>query len=370
MSTEEAVTSDLPVTPKAPVDPVRKIALIVLGVGLVFFLYGMISDRLTPRTSQAYVQAYLVRIAPEVGGKVIEIGAEQDKRLAPGTVLFRIDPEQYQLAVTQAEAQLQLAGQSIGASTANVSSAQARLVEAIAKRDNVVEQSARKYELIAKGVYPEAMRSQVKSMVDSAEADVSRAEADLEAARQNLGPQGADNPQIIKALAELQQARLDVTRTTILAPSEGGVTNLQLSVGQVLSKGQEALTYIDVNDIWVDAEFRENNLENIKVGTPVEVAFDIKPGRIYSGRVSGYGYGVSNRSIDARTGLPTIHNQSGWVRDPQRMPVRVTLDDPTIFGGLRYGSQANVVAYTGGNFVVNALAWIQIRLSTVLSYVS
>lgn len=363
MSTEAA-------TPDAPRDPVRKIALVVLGVAALIFLYGMISDRLTPYTSQAYVQAYLVRIAPEVGGKVIEIAADEDKRLKPGDVLFRIDPEQYQLAVKRAEAQLQSAGQSIGTSTANVSSAQAKLVDAIAKRENVREQSARFYELIAKGVYPKARASQVKAALESAEADVSRAEADVEAARQSLGPEGENNPQIINALVALREARLDVLRTTVLAPADGGITNLELSVGQVLSKGQAAVTFIDIGDIWVDAEFRENNLERIKIGTPVEIAFDIRPGRIYSGTVSGYGFGVSNRSVDAQTGLPTIRNHSGWVRDPQRMPVRVMLNAGERPAELRYGSQASVVAYTSGNFVVNAIAWIRIRFSTLLSYVS
>jgi multidrug resistance efflux pump len=358
-----------PESSKAPENPVRRTTLIVFAIAVAIFLYGMIEDRLTPYTSQAYVQAYLVRIAPEVSGRVVEIAAEQDKKIAPGSVLFRIDPEQYELAAKRAEAQLQIAGQSIGASTASVSSAQAKVVDAIAKREHVRDQTGRKNELIEKGVYPRAMASQVKSELESAEAEVVRSEAEVEKARQSLGPQGATNPQIRDALAALQQARLDVTRTSILAPSEGGITNLQFSVGQVVGKGQAALTFIDIGDIWVDAEFRENNLERIKVGAPVEIAFDIRPGRIYSGRVSGYSFAVSNRSIDPQTGLPTIRNRSGWIRDPQRMPVRISLDKDSRPAELRYGSQANVVVYTGDSFIINAFAWIKIRLVTLLSYV-
>lgn len=356
-------------SPKAPENPVRRTTLIVFAVAAVVFIYGMIADRLTPYTSQAFVQSYLVRIAPEVGGKVVEIAAEQDKRVEPGAVLFRIDPEQYELAAKRAEAQLEIAGQSIGASTASVSSAQAKLVDAIAKRENIRDQTARKNELIEKGVYPKAMASQIKAELESAEAEVVRSEAEVEKARQSLGPQGASNPQIRDALAALQQARLDVTRTAILAPSEGGITNLQFSVGQVVNKGQPVLTFIDIRDIWVDAEFRENNLERIKIGAPVEIAFDIRPGRIYSGRVSGYSFAVSNRSIDSQTGLPTIRNRSGWIRDPQRMPVRISLDKDSRPGELRFGSQANVVVYTGNSYLLNAFAWIKIRLVTLLSYV-
>lgn len=356
-------------SPKAPENPVRRMTSIVFAIAVAIFVYGMIEDRLTPYTSQAYVQAYLVRIAPEVGGRVIEIAAERDRKIAPGSVLFRIDPEQYELAAKRAEAQLQIAGQSIGASTASVSSEQAKLVDAIAKRENIRDQTARKNELIEKGVYPKAMASQVRADLESAEAEVTRAEAEVEKARQNLGPQGATNPQIQEALAALQQARLDVTRTAVLAPSEGGITNLQFSVGQVLGKGQSALTFIDIRDIWVDAEFRENNLERIKVGAPVEIAFDIRPGRIYVGRVSSYSFAVSNRSIDPQTGLPTIRNRSGWIRDPQRMPVRISLDKNSRPAELRFGSQANVVVYTGDSYLINAFAWIKIRLVALLSYV-
>jgi multidrug resistance efflux pump len=352
-----------------PENPVRRITLIVLAIAVIIFGYGMIEDRLTPYTSQAYVQSYLIRITPEVGGKVIEIPAEQNKRVKPGEVLFRIDPEQYELAVKRAEAQLQIAGQTIGASTASVSAAQAKLVDAIAKRENVRDQSARKQELIEKGVLAQAAAPQVKAALESSEAAVSQAEAEVEKARQSLGPQGASNPQIVDALTALQQARLDVARTIVRAPSEGGITNLQFSVGQVLSKGQQALSFIDIGDIWVDAEFRENNLERIKTGAPAEITFDIFPGRVYSGNVSGLSYAVSNRSIDPQTGLPTIRNQSGWVRDAQRMPVRISIDRDDAPTGLRFGSQANVVVYTGNNFVVNAIGWIKIRLIALFSYV-
>jgi multidrug resistance efflux pump len=354
---------------KQEANPVRKITLIILAIAAGVFVYGMIADRLTPYTTQAYVQSYLVRLAPEVGGKVSEIAVKQDTRVEPGTVLFRIEPEQYELVKKRAEAQLAIAGQTIGASTASVSSAQAKLVEETVKRDNVRETTARKFVLIEKGVYPQAMATQFKSALDTADALVTQAEAELEKARQSLGPQGSSNPQIQDALAALQQAQLDLARTAVLAPSEGGVTNLQLSVGQVLSKGQQAVTFIDSRDIWVDAEFRENNLERIKIGAPAEISLDIRPGRIYSGRVSGLGFAVSNRSVDPQTGLPTIRNQSGWVRDPQRMPVRIAIEDESAPKELRFGSQATVVVYAGDSYIINALAWIKIRLATLFSYV-
>src|SRR3546814_14028174 len=108
----------------------------------------------------------------------------------------------------------------VGASTAAVATAQAKLVEAVAQRDNARDQTARLLELIKRGVYPEARRQEAHSALDSAEAVVAQAESALEEARQALGPAGAENPQIRDAIAALAQANLNLQRTTILAPAD------------------------------------------------------------------------------------------------------------------------------------------------------
>ena len=97
----------------------------------------------------------------------------------------------------------------------------------------------------------------------TAEAQVQRAQASLEQARQALGPKGADNPQIRDALAALEQARLDLARTTLRAPGDGVVTNLQLNIGQFAAAGQPALTFLDARLVWLQAFVRENSLEYI-----------------------------------------------------------------------------------------------------------
>lgn len=372
MGDEQAVSerpAPAPPSEEQPVsrNPVRRVTLIVVAVGAVLFLYGIAADRYTPYTAQGLAQAYLVKIAPEVGGRVIEVSVETDQRVVPGTVLFRIDPAEYELAVRRAEAQLATVGQSIGASTAAVATAQAKLVEAIAQRDNARDQTARVLELIKRGVYPEARRQEARSTLDSAEAVVAQAEAALEEARQALGPSGADNPQIRDAIAALAQANLDLQRTTILAPADGGVTNLSLTVGQVLAKGETAMTYIDIREVWVEAQFRENSLENVAIGDPVEIVFDLLPGRVVEGRVAALGYGVSNRNVDPQTGLPTPRSQSGWIRPAQLMPVRVEFERAG--RPLRFGSQANVMVYPSDNAVMNALGTVRMRLIALLTYV-
>jgi multidrug resistance efflux pump len=351
-----------------PANPVRRLTLIVMAIGIVLFTYGIAADRITPYTAQALVQAYLVKIAPEVSGRVIEVGVDTDQRVEAGKVLFRIEPDQYVLAVRRAEAQLETIGQSIGASTAAVATAQAKLVEAIALRENARDQTKRIFELVKKGVHSEARRTQAQASLDSAEAIVEQAQAELEKAKQTLGPTGADNPQIREAMTVLAQANLDLQRTTVLAPSEGGVTNLSLGIGQVLSKGEAAMTYIDIREVWIEAAFREVSLENIHIGDPVEIVLDLYPGRVFAGRVSAVGYGVGNRDVDARTGLPSPRSQSGWIRPPQPMPVRVEFDGARPVA-MRVGSQAKVMVYPDKNLVMNVIGYVRMRLAALLAYV-
>jgi multidrug resistance efflux pump len=294
-----------------------------------------------------------------------------NQRVKAGDVLFRVDPQPYEIALKQADARLANVGQTIGANTAGVAAAQERLIEAQAKREHVVEQSNRTLELVKKGVYSAARKDLVVKEIEVAEASVREAESELERARQELGPQGNENPQFREALAAVEQAKLDVLRTTVIAPSDGVITNLQLAAGQYVGVGQAALTLIDAADVWVNANFRENSLENVKTGDPVELVLDTLPGRIYDAKVESIGWGVAQGSIDPETGLPKINEPMGLVRTPQRFAVKI---DPNrqdyAPGTVRYGSQANVIVYASANPVVNAIGRLWMRIVAVLTYVS
>ena len=120
--------------PPKPRNPVRRLTLIVMSVGIAIFAYTLLSDRLTPYTAQATIQAYLVRILPEVSGKIVELAVTDNQIVEAGSLLFRIDPAQYAIAAERATAQLEAAGQSVGASTAGLGAAEANLARAIAER--------------------------------------------------------------------------------------------------------------------------------------------------------------------------------------------------------------------------------------------
>jgi multidrug resistance efflux pump len=350
-------------------NPLRRVALLVGLLIAVLFALSVMMERSAPSSSQAVVQAYVVPMASEVGGSVVEVSVVDNVRVENGQVLFRIDPRPYEIAVADAEARLEQVGQSIGANTSAVDAAQAQLVEARANRDHAREQAQRVMQLVERGVYSRARYDQAKAALDTTEAAVVRAEANLEEARQELGPAGNNNPELKQALAALEQARLNLAHAVVVAPSDGVITNLQLAVGQVVAAGQPALTFIDTATVWISAAFKENSLEHVQAGDPAEVVFDTLPGRLFTARVESIGWGVAEDAKTASIGLPTVSNDSGWIREPQRFLVRLVLDGdrPT---GPRYGSQANVVIYTGSNPVMNGLGAFWIRLISVLTYVS
>src|SRR6516165_9053226 len=302
--------------PSRPADPLRRWTLAIVVLCVLLFGWTMIADRLTPYTSDASVRTFVVRIRPEVAGKIIEVGVHDNQIVRTGDLLYRIDPTPFRIAVESAEAKLAAAGQAVGASTSAVDAAQAQLVEEIAQRANVREQGARVLELVRLGVYPRAREDQARSLLDEAEAQVKRAQASLEKARQELGPKGADNPQIREALAALEQARLDLARTTLLAPGDGVVSNLQLNIGQFAAVGQPALTFLDTRLVWLQAFLRENSLEYITPGSRAEVVLDVLPGRVLPARVDSVGWGVGEGDVDPTTGLPKTRQgtSDGWHR--------------------------------------------------------
>src|SRR5215207_9616469 len=155
---------------------------IALAACLAIFAYNLISDRLTPYSSHATVQAYIVSVAPEVAGNVVEVGVVDNQVAKGGDLLSRIDPQAYEVAVREAEAAVDRAGQSIGASTAGVTAAEAAVADARSKLANAQEQAARIFQLVKRDIYAKARGDQAKRQLEGAKAGVNQAEAQLEQA--------------------------------------------------------------------------------------------------------------------------------------------------------------------------------------------
>lgn len=361
-------TPDSPPPPAA--NPIRRLTFIVLAFGAALFVYSLFADRLTPYTDQATVQAYVVRLAPDISGRVKSVNIADNQAAKPGQVLFTLDPERYQIAVESAEAQLATAGLNVGASTAGLAASEAALAQAQANLANARRQSKRTFDLVKRGFQTRSQSDQAQATLGTAIASADQALAEVERARQSLGPRGAANPQVRQAQATLRKARRDLADTVVRAPSDGVITNRQLATGQYVSAGQPVMTFFDSGAIWVDSEMEENALEHIKVGDPVGIALDIRPGRVYRGTVESIGWGVDSQEVDSQTGLPTIRNDSGWVREPQRFAVRVRFDPDDRPKGIRVGSQANVVVYTGASPLTDAIGRLWIGVVSYLSYLT
>ena len=362
-------------TPGEPVrnstDPVRKWTLITLAMALLLLAWYLVSDRFTPFTSQARVHALVVPIAPEVSGTVISIAVGNNQRVKAGQELFHIDPERYQLAVQKAGADLQSARQSMGASSANVTAAQAALVSALANLDRS-EKDAMRLKRIKEedpGAISERRIEQAEATLEMYVGQVDAARANIEKAKQDLGQTGEQNARILQAQSALSGAELNLARTSVRAPEDGLVTDVRVNPGNFANTGAPQMTFIAVDNIWVQADFTENNLGHIRPGNTVRIVFDALPGQVFTGTVREMGYGVALNSAPLGS-LPTIDNNRDWLRDAQRFPVLVDVKISMVQGRtvLRVGSQATVVILTGDSSILNTLARLQVWLVSVLSY--
>jgi len=353
-------------------DPVHQVTKIVLYVALAIFIIYLMADRMAPWTDQARIQTYVVPIAPQVAGNVVFINVENDQVVESGDVLFKIYSLDYQLALESAESALELAGQEIGASTASVATAQAKVVEEQINLEYVITQSKRVFELEKRQILPVSDDDKARAAIKQAKTQVQSARTELEKSKQQLGQKGDNNPKIRSAVAALKKAQIDLSRTTVVAPAKGGITNLVVNEGQYASVGMPLMTFIDFESVWISANFRENSIANIKVGDSVDLALDVAPGRIFKGTVTSVGFAVDSSSQGQAGQLLDVKGKSGWLRESQRFPVMIEFADGRSRepGLRRVGGQVDVQVYTTeSNFLMNAIAWVWIRVVSWLSYV-
>ncbi|MEO0762006.1 MAG: biotin/lipoyl-binding protein, partial [Pseudomonadota bacterium] len=183
---------DAPTERKGELASLRRITLGAIAVVVVIFVYSVIADRMTPFAADARAQAFVLRVATELSGRVEAVGVSDNTVVEAGAELFRIDPTPFEIAVDQARARLDQAGQNVNASTSSIEVAEAKVAEARAQEANVRAQSARVLELVARGVYAKAREDDANAAIDEARASVVSAEADLaRAQRRDAQKRGA-----------------------------------------------------------------------------------------------------------------------------------------------------------------------------------
>lgn len=346
---------------------------VLAAAALVIFIWYLIADRVTPFTANARVKAVVVSIVPQVSGYVTALAVTNGTIVEAGDLLAKIDERPFQLAIDRAKADLRIASQEVGASSAGVELAQANVARATTELENTRIQGERIFELERRGVVAAARADDARGKLATAESSLAAANAELERARETLGAEGGENPKIQAAVADLGDAELALGWTELTAPSRGAVVNLDIDEGAYAKAGQPLMTFVSGTEVWIEAYLTENNLGRVEVGDSAEVVLDIHPGRVLQGVVASYGGGVSVGG-EARAGdLPRPPSASGWMRDPQRFPLRIRLPEYEVgdeYDDVRYqvNGQADVIVYTSDNAVINVIGRGWIRLMSVLSY--
>lgn len=350
-------------------NPAGKVAILVVLILIVFVVVYALSDRMAPSSSRGIVSAHVVQIAPRVSGDVTEVMIDDDAVVQAGDPLFSIDRRPFELAVKQAEARLATATQEVSASSASLVAAQAAVTQARTNLDSVRADADRTFRLEERGIASTAQGDVARAQVADADAQLQTAEANLRSARAQLGPEGRDNPAILAAEAQLEQAQYDLASTTVTAPHFGVVTNVTLSEGQYIGAGNPALTFIDAGAAWVTVDLRENQLQDVEPGDPAHLLFDAVPGRIFDGRVQSIAWGI-NPGRNMQGGLVVNQPSNRWFEPARRIPVRVELA-----GGMddwpdrvRVGGKVHAVIFAGGTD--NPISWIAGGLQWLRSWTS
>lgn len=376
---EQALTPTETPAPVAPQPPPEKPgagtrigSLIVIALIVASLLWYFAADRLTPYTSQARVQAFVVPVAAEVAGKVLSVHVKNNDDVQAGEPLFDIDPSQYQIAVQRARSDYESVRRSVNAASAAVEAARASLQAAQANHVKAEKDATRQETLYAEdpGAISVRRLESAQATRVQARSQEKAAEADLRRAQESAGESDENNSQLLSASAAIEKAELDLLRTRVLAPGRGLVTDLRTEVGLFAQAGAPAMTLISIDDFWINADLTENNLGHVDAGDEVAIVLDVSPGEVFKGRVRSIGSGVSSGKQASPGTLPTIDNSRDWLRQAQRFPVAIEFEPaegqrlPTI----RIGGQAEVLVYTGEHPLMNFLGAGYIRLLSLLSY--
>ena len=326
-----AITSSAPQDEKTGQRPKRRwgklalmlaLPLALLAGGLFYWL----SLQGTISTDNAYLQQDKVAVSAQVGGEIVEVFVKDGEQVEKGQLLFRIDPEPYRLQIAQANAAIasaqanvtalsnssDLSGADISAARENISFAQANF--------------ARKDALYERGFLTKTEHDAAEHAVNQAREQLRQAQARAQAARAKLATGSAvpgENPQIAAAKAQREVAQLALSRTEVRAPSAGRVAQAdRLQVGQQLVQGLPAVTLVSEGSSYVEANFEETDLYDMRVGQAAEVRFDAYPDLVLKGHVESIGAGTGSEfSV-----LPAQNATGNWVKVTQRVPVRIAID--------------------------------------------
>jgi len=312
-------------------------AAVAVG-GAAFGLYDWLVASHYESTDNAYVQGNVIQITPQVGGTVMAIHADETDFVKAGQPLVQLDPADAQVALEQAEAAL---GQTVrqvrtlyvnnGSLAAQIALREADVAKAQGEVARANDDLQRRAALVATGAVSREELNHAQTQLNTARSALAAAQAAVVSAREQLASNQAmttgtdveSHPQVQAAAAKVREAWLAQQRAAMPAPVDGYVAKRTVQLGQRIAAGAPVMSIVPLDQVWVDANFKEVQLRKIRIGQPVKLTADLYGKRVeYTGRVAGLGVGTGS----AFSLLPAQNATGNWIKVVQRVPVRVTLD--------------------------------------------
>ncbi|HXO65240.1 MAG TPA: efflux RND transporter periplasmic adaptor subunit [Steroidobacteraceae bacterium] len=325
----DAPATNAATTPDTRLQQRRRTWLIALTAGVVvvallvtawWWLYASRYEG----TDDAYVAGDLANVMSQVSGTVISIGADENDRVLAGEELVKLDPTDTRIALQDAEQQLARTVRQVHTVFANRDQLRALVLERRADLDRALADFSRRKNLAASGAVSGEELGHARDAVNAARDALTAAQKNLAASVALVGRTGvADNPDVQAAATQVERAWLNLQRTTVRSPVSGYVARRGTELGERISPGNPLMSIVPLEHVWIDANFKEVQLRNMRIGQPVEVTADLYGGRVkYHGRVEGLGMGTGA----AFALLPAQNATGNWIKVVQRLAVRIAME--------------------------------------------
>jgi len=317
-------------TQEAPAsNPKRKrwllilLAVVVLA-GLASVAWEILYGRWHEETDDAYVNGNVVQITPQITGTVVSIGADDGDLVRKGQVLVKFDPSDADIALQQAEANLARTVRQVRGLFSNVDGYKADVATKKVALAKAEADFKRRQHLASDGAISQEELAHARDALDTARSSLTNSEQQLDTNRALVDDTViASHPDVKAAAAKLRQAYLDDARAVIIAPVTGYVAKRTVQVGQRVQPGAALMAVIPLDQLWIDANFKETQLKHMRIGQPVEIRSDLYGSEVkYSGTVDSLGVGTGS----AFSLLPAQNATGNWIKIVQRVPVRIRIN--------------------------------------------
>jgi len=294
------------------------------AAGIAYGVYWALVLRYAESTDDAYVSGNIVQITPQISGTVVAIGADDTQFVKAGQVLVQLDQADAKVALDQAEAQLARTVRDVRGLYATSAQLQANVAMRQSDLDRASEDLTRRERLSSSGAISREELQHARDAMSSARSALQAAEQQLAANRARVDRTTIeDHPDVRNAAAHWRDAYLAFARTALPAPVAGFVAKRAVQLGQRVSPGAPLMAIVPLDQVWVDANFKEPQLATMRLGQPVMLTADLYGNKVkYHGKVAGFGAGTGS----AFAVLPAQNATGNWIKIVQRVPVRIALD--------------------------------------------